>query len=72
MYFNELTSVNEQTIGRFNRKSFSNEEVQSLFTKQKRKQIDSKDQIKCLNFLFDTVITDSTDQKIRKKNNKRN
>nr|YP_010395303.1 hypothetical chloroplast RF1 [Cneoridium dumosum]UQJ72831.1 hypothetical chloroplast RF1 [Cneoridium dumosum] len=55
----------EQTIDRVNRKSFSSEEIDSLFTE--REQIDSEDQIKILEFLFDAVITDPNDQKIRKK-----
>nr|YP_009333979.1 Ycf1 [Glycosmis pentaphylla]AOZ20932.1 Ycf1 [Glycosmis pentaphylla]BEV76695.1 Ycf1 protein [Glycosmis pentaphylla] len=57
----------EQTIDRFNRKSFSSEEVRSLFTEREREHIDSEDRITIFNFLFDAVITDPNDQKIRKK-----
>nr|BEV76968.1 Ycf1 protein [Micromelum minutum] len=57
----------EQTIDRFNRKSFSSEEVQSLFTEREREHIDFEDRIKIFNFLFDAVITDPNDQKIKKK-----
>nr|YP_010027695.1 Ycf1 [Zanthoxylum oxyphyllum]QOS47861.1 Ycf1 [Zanthoxylum oxyphyllum] len=57
----------EQTIDRVNRKSFSREEVGSLFTEHEREQIDSEEQIQILKFLFDAVITDPNDQKIRKK-----
>nr|YP_009364815.1 hypothetical chloroplast RF1 [Citrus reticulata]YP_009988400.1 hypothetical chloroplast RF19 [Citrus sunki]YP_010235570.1 hypothetical chloroplast RF19 [Citrus x clementina]YP_010460658.1 Ycf1 protein [Citrus nobilis]YP_010460746.1 Ycf1 protein [Citrus tangerina]YP_010863538.1 hypothetical chloroplast RF1 [Citrus unshiu x Citrus sinensis]YP_010863623.1 hypothetical chloroplast RF1 [(Citrus unshiu x Citrus sinensis) x Citrus reticulata]YP_010868746.1 hypothetical chloroplast RF1 [Citrus be len=57
----------EQTIDRFNPKSFSSEEVRSLLTEREREHIDSEDRIKSFNFLFDAVITDPNDQKIRKK-----
>nr|YP_010918279.1 Ycf1 [Chorilaena quercifolia]WAJ49131.1 Ycf1 [Chorilaena quercifolia] len=57
----------DQTIGRVNRKSFSREEVGSLFTDHAREQIDSEERIKILIFLFDAVITDPNDQKFRKK-----
>nr|UCS09645.1 hypothetical protein RF1 [Dictamnus dasycarpus] len=61
----------EQTRDQVNRKSFSREEVRSLFTEHEREQIDSEERIKILkflfDFLFDAVITDPNDQKIRKK-----
>nr|UAV86901.1 Ycf1 [Zanthoxylum piperitum] len=56
----------EQTIDRVNRKSFSREEVGSLFTEHEREQIDSEELIQILKFLFDAVITDPNDQQIRK------
>nr|YP_010918365.1 Ycf1 [Crowea saligna]WAJ49821.1 Ycf1 [Crowea saligna] len=64
--FNDYDNF-DQTIDRVNRKSFSKEEVGSLFTEHERKQIDSEERIKILNFLFDAVITDPNDQKFRKK-----
>nr|YP_010920612.1 Ycf1 [Philotheca gardneri]WAJ53281.1 Ycf1 [Philotheca gardneri] len=57
----------DQTIDRVNQKSFSREEVGSLFTEHEREQIDSEERIKILNFLFDAVIADPNDQKFRKK-----
>nr|YP_009750832.1 hypothetical protein RF1 [Casimiroa edulis]QIJ98195.1 hypothetical protein RF1 [Casimiroa edulis] len=57
----------EQTIDRVNRKSFSREEVRFLFTEHEREQIDSEEKIQILKFLFNAVITDPNDQKIRKK-----
>nr|YP_010917846.1 Ycf1 [Acronychia laevis]WAJ48525.1 Ycf1 [Acronychia laevis] len=57
----------EQTIDRVNEKSFSREKVGSLFTEHEREQIDSEERIKILNFLFHAVISDSNDQKFRKK-----
>nr|WAJ48698.1 Ycf1 [Asterolasia drummondii] len=60
----------DQTIDRVNRKSFSREEVGSLFTDHEREQIDSEERIKIFNFLFDAVITDPNDQKFRKNSTK--
>nr|YP_010395648.1 hypothetical chloroplast RF1 [Thamnosma texana]UQJ73176.1 hypothetical chloroplast RF1 [Thamnosma texana] len=60
----------QQTLDVFNRKSFSSEEVQSLFTEHDPKQIELEEQIKILKFLFDAVITDPHDQKSRKKSKK--
>nr|WEB53564.1 Ycf1 protein [Tetradium glabrifolium] len=58
----------EQTIDRVKpKKPFSREEVGSLFTEHEREQIDSEERIQNLKFLFDAVITDPNDQKIRKK-----
>nr|YP_010918019.1 Ycf1 [Boronia edwardsii]WAJ48783.1 Ycf1 [Boronia edwardsii] len=57
----------EQTIDQVNQKSFSREEVGSLFTEYEREQIDSEGRIKILNFLFHAVISDSNDQKSRKR-----
>nr|YP_010389476.1 hypothetical chloroplast RF1 [Delavaya toxocarpa]UPQ44797.1 hypothetical chloroplast RF1 [Delavaya toxocarpa]UYA96916.1 hypothetical chloroplast RF1 [Delavaya toxocarpa]UZC54247.1 hypothetical chloroplast RF1 [Delavaya toxocarpa] len=59
----------EQTLNRFNRKSksFSTEKVRSLFAKNKKKKFDSKDRILIFKILFDVVITDPNDQRIRKK-----
>nr|WAJ49908.1 Ycf1 [Cyanothamnus anemonifolius] len=57
----------EQTIDQVNQKSFSREEVGSLFTEHEREQMDSEERIKNLNFLLHAVISDSNDQKFRKK-----
>nr|YP_009730554.1 Ycf1 [Ruta graveolens]QHU76899.1 Ycf1 [Ruta graveolens] len=57
----------EQTIALFNRKSFSSEEVKSLFTEHDPEQIELQDQIKIFDFLLDAVISDPDDQKSRKK-----
>nr|WAJ49216.1 Ycf1 [Correa alba] len=57
----------DRTIDQINRKSFSREEVGSLFTEHEREQIDSEERIKIFNFLFDAVLTDPNDQKFRKK-----
>nr|WAJ48870.1 Ycf1 [Boronia imlayensis] len=60
----------EQTIDQVNQKSFSREEVGSLFTKHERDKIDSEGRIKILKILFHAVISDSNDQKFRKKSRK--
>nr|YP_010918106.1 Ycf1 [Boronia ternata]WAJ48957.1 Ycf1 [Boronia ternata] len=57
----------KQTIDQVNQKSFSRKEVGSLFREHEREQIDSEGRIKILNFLFHAVISDSNDQKFRKK-----
>nr|QHE65543.1 hypothetical chloroplast RF1 [Peganum harmala]QWC55091.1 hypothetical chloroplast RF1 [Peganum nigellastrum] len=57
----------EKTINKFSRKSFSTEKGRSLFTEHEGEKIDSEDQIKILNFLFDTVMSDTNSQRIRKK-----
>nr|UEN67684.1 hypothetical chloroplast RF1 [Picrasma quassioides] len=57
----------EQTIDSLNRKSFSTEEIGSLFPEQEQEKIDSEVRIPILKFLFETVITDPNDQIIRQK-----
>nr|WAJ54226.1 Ycf1 [Zieria arborescens subsp. arborescens] len=58
-----------QTIDRVNQKSFLREKVGSLFTEHEREQMDSEERIQILNFLLHAVISisDSNDQKFRKK-----
>nr|QJQ37695.1 hypothetical chloroplast RF19 [Aesculus chinensis] len=56
----------EQTLDRFRIKSFSTEKVRSLFPEHTGEKIDSENQILILKILFDVVITDPNDQKIRK------
>uniref|UniRef100_UPI0030FE7DE4 Ycf1 protein n=1 Tax=Simarouba versicolor TaxID=459157 RepID=UPI0030FE7DE4 len=57
----------EQTIDNSNQKSFSTEEIQSLFPEHKREQIYSEDRIPILKSLLETVITDPNNQTIRQK-----
>nr|QJX65553.1 hypothetical protein RF1 [Cipadessa cinerascens] len=57
----------EQTIDRFNRKSFSTERVRFFFPEHEGEQINSENRIPILKFLFDAVITDPNNQTIRKK-----
>nr|YP_009460130.1 hypothetical chloroplast RF1 [Tapiscia sinensis]AUT81269.1 hypothetical chloroplast RF1 [Tapiscia sinensis] len=52
----------EQTIDTFNRKSLSTKKRLSLFPEHKQGEMDSKDQIKFLKFLFNAVITNPNDQ----------
>nr|YP_010374103.1 putative chloroplast RF19 [Navaea phoenicea]QTW91322.1 putative chloroplast RF19 [Navaea phoenicea] len=59
----------EQTLDTFNIKSLSKEKELSLLTLTEDEQgnIDSKDRVKILKFLFDIVITNPNNQTIRKK-----
>nr|WEQ71560.1 hypothetical chloroplast RF1 [Brucea javanica] len=57
----------EQTIKNFNQKSFSTEEIWSLFPEHKWEQIFSEERIPILKSLLKTVITDPNNQTIRQK-----
>nr|YP_010180423.1 Ycf1 [Cadaba farinosa]QVD39842.1 Ycf1 [Cadaba farinosa] len=56
----------EQTIEKFNRKSFSIEKGFSFFSEHQQEKIHSEEEIKIFKFLFDVVLTDSNDQTIIK------
>nr|YP_010615431.1 Ycf1 protein [Moringa peregrina]QCW94828.1 Ycf1 protein [Moringa oleifera]QWL14912.1 hypothetical chloroplast RF19 [Moringa oleifera]WAS38187.1 Ycf1 protein [Moringa oleifera]WAS38271.1 Ycf1 protein [Moringa peregrina] len=56
----------EQIIDTLNRKSFSIEKRFSLFTEHQQEKIDSENRIKIFKFLFDAVLTDPNDQRIKK------
>nr|QMJ95948.1 Ycf1 [Xanthoceras sorbifolium] len=57
----------EQTLDRFSIKSFSREKGHPLFPEHTREKFDSEEKILILKILFDAVITDPNDPKIRKK-----
>nr|QUL61490.1 hypothetical chloroplast RF19 [Nitraria sphaerocarpa] len=59
----------EQTINKFSRKSFSTKtkKGRSLVPEHESKKMDSDDRIQILKFLFDTVISDPNNKRIRKK-----
>nr|UFJ43525.1 hypothetical chloroplast RF1 [Koelreuteria bipinnata] len=62
----------EQTLDKFSIKSksfsiFSTEKARSLFPKHTQEKIHSEDRILILKILFNVVITDPNDQRIRKK-----
>nr|YP_010323639.1 Ycf1 [Ptilotrichum canescens]UKP89375.1 Ycf1 [Ptilotrichum canescens] len=52
----------EQTIEKFNRKSFSIEKKLSFFSEPKKEQFHSEEEIQIFKFLFDVVITHKNDQ----------
>nr|QRF97106.1 hypothetical chloroplast RF1 [Acer pseudosieboldianum] len=56
----------EQTLDGFRLKLFSTKKVRSLFPEHTQEKIDSEDRILILKILFDVVITDPNDQRIRK------
>nr|YP_010757060.1 hypothetical chloroplast RF1 [Triumfetta japonica]UNV38778.1 hypothetical chloroplast RF1 [Triumfetta japonica] len=57
----------EQTMDTLNIKSLSTEKALSLLTEDEEGNIDSEDQVKILKFLFNIVITNPNNQRIRKK-----
>nr|YP_010756720.1 hypothetical chloroplast RF1 [Melochia pyramidata]UNV38438.1 hypothetical chloroplast RF1 [Melochia pyramidata] len=57
----------EQTIDTLNIKSLSTEKDLSLLPEDEQGNIDSEDRVKILKFLFNIVITNPTNQTIRKK-----
>nr|YP_010743109.1 hypothetical chloroplast RF19 [Crateva religiosa]WES81969.1 hypothetical chloroplast RF19 [Crateva religiosa] len=56
----------EQTLEKFNRKSFSIGKRLCFFSEHQQEKIHSEEEIKIFKFLFDVVLTDSNDQTLIK------